>query len=136
MALTSTDLDHPPRVPLARSDAVVVCDLVDLPAIGVGRLTGKVPDLPRFDLDYLISALEQARGLAGQFPEHTSVGVALSKRHPRDGARCLIIAVEGCDIPSAAEREEGAHPCDGCDWWTGRFCECPPARPCPQEESP
>lgn len=42
----------------------------------------------------------------------------------------------GGPLRTAAEREEGAHPCDGCDWWTGRFCECPPARPCPQEESP
>lgn len=117
MALTTTD--RPPRVPLAGSDAVVVCDLVDLPAIGVGRLTGKVPDLPRFDLDYLISALEQARGLVGQFPEHTSVGIALSKPHHRDGVRCLIIAVEDCDMPDAAVVVAGLR-----------------ARPCPREEAP
>ncbi len=43
----------------------------------------------------------------------------------------------GGPLRTPAERERGAHPCDGCPWWLdGHFCECPPARPCPRGVEP
>jgi len=129
MALTTTD--RPPRVPLAGSDAVVVCDLVDLPAIGVGHITGQAPALPRFDLEYLISALEQARGLAGPFPERVSVGIALSDPHPTSGSHCLVVAVDCVDLPDPAVVVAGLVPppapdlCAGCPGVEGGCQESP-----------
>lgn len=43
---------------------------------------------------------------------------------------------DGGNPPHRRRAGPGRPPCDGCDWWSGCFCECPPARPCPREEAP
>lgn len=91
MSLSRTD--NPPHIPLVGSDAVVVCDYVDLPAIGVGRIVGEVPGaLPLFDLDYLLDAVYQAKLMGVSY-----VGLSLSPLHPRNGSRCLILSSPSSD---------------------------------------
>jgi hypothetical protein len=75
------------------SDAVVICDWVDLPAIGVGRIVGEVPENPPFfDLDYLLDAIYQAKLMGVSY-----VGLSLSPLHPRNGSRCLVLSSPSSD---------------------------------------
>lgn len=91
MALSRTS--PPPKIPLAGSDARVICDWVDLPAIGVGRIVGDVPaDLPFLDLDYLQDAIVQAKLMRASY-----VALSFSSLHPTNGSRCLILSIPSSD---------------------------------------
>lgn len=91
MSLSRTDT--PPRIPLAGSDAVVVCDWVDLPAIGEGQIVGDVPaGIPFFDLEYLTDAIYRAQLMGVSY-----VGLSLSPLHPQNGSRCLVLSSPSSD---------------------------------------
>ena len=91
MALSRTS--PPPKIPMAGSDARVICDWVDLPAIGVGRIVGDMPaNLPFFDLDYLQDAIVQAELMGASY-----VALSLSAPHKTNGSRCLILSPPASD---------------------------------------
>lgn len=84
----------PPKIPLAGStDARAICDWVDLPAIGVGRIVGDMPaNLPFFDLDYLRDVIVQAKLMGASY-----VGLSFSALHPTNGSRCLVLSIPASD---------------------------------------
>lgn len=84
----------PPKIPLAGStDARVICDWVDFPAIGVGRIVGDMPaNLPFFDLDYLRDVIVQAKLMGASY-----VGLSFSALHPTNGSRCLVLSIPTSD---------------------------------------